>query len=208
MARSTSKLRRRQAFTLIEVMVSLGVMTVGAMAMLALQAHTIRSNSHARQLSTALQIAQRWVERFKQDAYSWNQAGYFNVAGQPNDAVVLQQTQFLRQVATAPNVFQTIANLVPGVSNAFDYQGNDIANTSAEPAIFYCASFRPAWVYYGRAMRVDVRVWWPREGSNLANDFPTCIDDNAKLNPGPATLMNNYHVVYMPTVIRMVPVYN
>jgi prepilin-type N-terminal cleavage/methylation domain-containing protein len=191
--------RQRQAFTLIEVMVSLGVMTVGAMAIVALQQHTIRSNSHARQVTTAMQIAQRWVERLKQDAHTWNAPG------------TLAQTAYLQQIVANPNVFQTInvAFNPPGnpVSNAFDYQGNDIANNSVNPPIFYCASFRPAWVFNGRAMRVDVRVWWAREGFEpTAGTLAACADDNTALNPTGAQF-NNQHVVYLPSVIRMVPLF-
>jgi prepilin-type N-terminal cleavage/methylation domain-containing protein len=201
----TTRLRatKRQGFTLIEVMVSLGIMSMGAMAMIALQTHTIRSNAHARQLTTAMQIAQRWVERFKQDAISWRQVGVFNT---PIDAAaVLAGGSYLKQITPPPNVFQPIVNTTPGVSNAFDYQGNDIPNTSTDPPIFYCAAFRPAWVFYGRAMRVDVRVWWPREdlGTTITTDFPACDGNHAALNPG-GTLFNNYHIVYLPTVIRMV----
>lgn len=224
--------RRRsvQGFTLIEVMISIGIMTLGAMAILALQQHVIRSNAHARQLSTASQIAQRWIERLKQDAFSWNQEGTF--PGPPNDAVVLAGTTFLRQVATAPNVFQTLTvpavmqpvlNQIGGISNSFDFQGNDVLPNSTKPDVFYCASFRPSWVYYGQALRVDVRVWWAVDahaavqGSNKVQhvvsgntgDFPGCVDDNARLNPGPnGTLINDYHVVYLSTVIRFTPVYN
>ncbi|MFI5307157.1 MAG: prepilin-type N-terminal cleavage/methylation domain-containing protein, partial [Polyangiales bacterium] len=130
---------RRGGFTLIEVMVSLGIMTVGALGMLALEQHTIRSNSHARQLSTAMQLAQLWVERLKQDGSRWIVAGA--TPGGPNAAIILAQTSFLVQVAANANKFQTIANTTATVSNAFDYQGNDVANNS--PNVFYCASFRP-----------------------------------------------------------------
>jgi prepilin-type N-terminal cleavage/methylation domain-containing protein len=203
-----SSQRRRQGFTLIEVMISLLVMTVGVLPLLALHSYGIRSNTHARQMSIALSIAERWVDRFQQDAHTWNQVGVFNVAGQPNDAVVLANTTYLRQIVTTPNVYQTIGNVTPLISNAFDYRGNDVANVGGNTPIFFCASFRPAWVYYGRAMRVDVRIWWAREGSDLNTTFPGCADDNVQLNPGPNTLMNNYHVVYLPTVIRVVPLYN
>jgi len=192
---------------LIEVMVSLGIMTVGAMAMVALQQHTTRSNAHARELSTAMQIAQLWVERLKEDGARWTTIGYLNVPGQPNDAVVLGTTAFLKQVTTAgfPPPFQTIAGTSPAVSNAFDFLGNDIA--SNDPSVYYCASFRPAWVYYGRALRVDVRVWWARESNNatanaITVDFPGCVDDDVRLAPA-GSMFNAYHMVYLPTVIRV-----
>ena len=171
-------------------MVSLGVMTVGAMAILALQQHSIRSNSHARQLTISMQIAQQWVERLKQDAASWNAVGL--AAGSPTAAEVLANTLFLRAIVGAPNVFQTIPNTTLNVSNAFDFMGNDTArdNTIAARPVFYCASMRLGWVYFGRAMRADVRVWWPRNESGISSailtDFPACGDDNGKLNPGGA----------------------
>ena len=67
--------RRRQGFTLVEVMVSLGIMTIGAMAVLAMQQQIIRGNMHARQLTTATQIAQNVIERLKIDSLSWTAAG-------------------------------------------------------------------------------------------------------------------------------------
>lgn len=203
--------RKRAGFTLIEVMVSLGIMTVGAMAILALQQHSIRSNAHARQLTIAMQIAQQWVERLKQDGATWNQVGL--ATGNPSASDVLSRTLFLSAIVGAPNVFQTIPNTTNTVSNAFDYMGNDTArdNTITTRPVFYCASMRLGWVYYGRAMRADVRVWWARNESGGANgiltDFAACADDNNKLNPG-GTAYNNYHAVYLPTVIRMTTVDN
>jgi type IV pilus assembly protein PilV len=190
--------RRRSAFTLIEVMVSLGVMTVGAMAILALQTHTIRSNSHARELTTAMQIAQIWAERLKQDAATWNEAAA--ASGTPSVSTVLANTTYLRTISSPP-AFATLTNLTAPISNAFDRDGNDVTPGTH----FYCASVRLGWVYFGRAMRADVRVWWAREDKQITVDFPACQDTDAPLNPG-GTQFDNYHVVYLPTVIRMVTV--
>jgi Tfp pilus assembly protein PilV len=207
MTRRYPRRRRRDGFTLIEVMVSLGVMMVGAMAVIALQQHTVRANTHARELTTAMNIAQMWVERIKQDNASWTQAGFVGTPGQPTPAQVLSNTTWLGAVVTGPNVFQTLT--VPAwagdgsISNAFDFNGKEVDPVTSTDTHF-CASFRPAWVYVGRAMRVDVRVWWarPGTGASITADFPQCQDDGAALNPG-GTRFNNYHVVYLPTVVRM-----
>jgi prepilin-type N-terminal cleavage/methylation domain-containing protein len=199
--------RRQHGFTLIEVMVSLGVMTVGAMAILALQQQSIRSNAHARQLTIATEIAERWAERFKQDAQTWNMVG--EASGTPTAADVLSRTKWLKQINSRPNEFQQIENLEEPVSNAFDYQGFDVP--SIEKKYFYCASFRPSWVYFGRAMRIDIRVWWARENiqrmsggvSNITDQFEDCADPPVTLDPGGEQYWN-YHVVYLPTVVRMV----
>ena len=204
-ARDVQRTRRRRAgFTVVEVMVSLGIMTVGAMGIIALQTHAIRSNGHARQLTIGMQIAQRWVERLKQDTHTWNLPGV--------PATVLANTTYLRAINDAPNVFTpfpfgAVANSI--ASPAFDYRGQDIAPNSADPPVFYCAAMRPAWVYFGRAMRVDVRVWWPREGFVMSTEFPSCGGEPAELDPGTAgdTLYNRnaFHVVYLSTVLRLNP---
>ena len=211
-SRVRPKRHRHAAFTLIEVMVSLGIMAMGALAIITLQQQTIRSNAHARELTTAMQIAQLWAERFKQDATQWNQAA---IAGTgPTAAVVLANTVYLKSINAAPNVFQLIPtnNAAPLATNAFDFRFNEVVNT--DPSVYYCVSFRPAWVSFGRAMRVDVRVWWARTGivhspaflGTVTANFPNCDDTaNLTLDPG-GTLFNDYHVVYLPTVIRMVTV--
>jgi type IV pilus modification protein PilV len=193
--------RRRAGFTVVEVMVSLGIMTVGAMGIIALQTHAIRSNGHARQLTIGMQIAQRWIERLKQDTHTWNQAGA--------PGTVLANTDYLQVINGAPNVFSVIPNSTTATaSRAFDYRGQDVAADLEESAIFYCAAMRPAWVYFGRAMRVDVRVWWPREGYDTRTEFGGCDVNFAQLDPGGAgTLYNKnaFHVVYLSTVLRLNP---
>jgi hypothetical protein len=97
-------------------------------------------------------------------------------------------------------VFQQIPQsaVQTDASNAFDFRGNEIAGVwgGAVPANanpWFCVSFRPAWVYVGRALRVDVRVFWPRpqSGQNLVD----CVDDQPML-PG------RYMSTYLSTVIK------
>jgi prepilin-type N-terminal cleavage/methylation domain-containing protein len=199
-------MRRREGFTLVEVMVSLGVMTIGAMALIGMQQQTTRANVHARSLTVATQIAQNVIERMKLEAIAWN-------AATVTPAVDLANAPSLaRIVGSTPGQFMTLpAGPGPRVlSNAFDYYGADLdittGNAAALASIFYCASYRLTWVYNtNRAMRVDVRVWWTKEAPSrsINTDFPRCADDNAKLNPAGA-MFDNYHVVYLSTVIRPV----
>jgi type IV pilus assembly protein PilV len=211
--RNRRRARGRQGFTLVEVIISLGVMTIGAMGVIALQQHAIRANSHARQLSMGMQLAQVWMERFKQDAHTWNQPGA--------PGAVLNQTLYLRAIdGIAPNTFIAIPNSDgfqwPAASGriigsrAFNFRGEELSlGAQVNGDIFYCAAFRPAWVYFGRAMRVDVRVWWPREGFDMTL-FQNCNANLEQLDQGgpPTTAFNrnSHHVVYLSTVIRMTPV--
>jgi prepilin-type N-terminal cleavage/methylation domain-containing protein len=193
--------RKQSGFTLVEVMVSLGIMTIGAMAVLAMQQQIIRANVHARELTTATQIAQNVVERLKIDAAGWTVPG------------VPVGTQYLGGVAPgAIGTFTTlpfIAAANGGVtrlqSNTFDYYGDDLDTSVGNPdRMYYCASYRLSFVYTNnRIIRADVRVWWAREGmaAPIRTDFVKCADDGARLSPG-GSLINNYHIVYLSTVLR------
>jgi prepilin-type N-terminal cleavage/methylation domain-containing protein len=206
-------MRRRSAgFTLVEVMVSLGVMTVGAMSIIALQQQTTRANVHAREVTTATQIAQNVLERLKLEAIAWNR-----VTGAP--ASDLQRTPtLLRIVGSTPGNFmglppQTFAATPPReLSNAFDYYGADVDLTNATSAtlatVYFCAGIRLSWIYTNlRAMRADVRVFWPRDGSGrtITSDFAACVDNNSGLNPNGA-YYNAYHIIYLSTVLRPAPI--
>ena len=198
--------RRRQAFTLVEVMVSLGVMTIGAMALIAMQQQTTRANVHARTLTVATQIAQNVIERLKLEALTWN-------AVTTSPATDLVNAPSLAKIAAGatPGEFMTLTPRFPDtrlLSNAFDYYGADrdlTTGAAAEvAATYYCASYRLTWIYATfRAMRVDVRVWWSKEAPSrsITTDFPACADNNAKLNPN-GTMYDAYHIVYLSTVIR------
>ena len=196
-------MRRRAGFTLVEVMISLGVMTVGAMALIGMQQQTTRANVHARTLTTASQIAQNVIERLKMEGLSWKGVDLgpaTELAQAPSLAKIVGATE--GQFMTLPPV----AGLRP-LSNAFDYYGNDLdistGNATALAQVFYCASYRLSWVYVNRLMRVDVRVWWSKEAPSrsILDDFPRCADNDSDLNPG-GNQFDNYHVVYLSTVIR------
>lgn len=188
--------RRASGFTIIEVITAMGVMVIGVMALVGLQAHTVRINSLARQMTTAGQIAQTWLERMKQDGQTWVRPGGIPPDFPESPIQVLAGTQWLQQVIAAPGRFQSIPM---GLNNSgvFDFQGNELLNGSAVPP-YFCTSFKPQWVWLGRAIRVDVRVYWPRE---RATAVVNCVDTDGPLNPGGA-LNNRFHFYYLSTVIK------
>jgi len=153
-----------------------------------------------------MQIAQTWIERLKQDAFSWTSPAT-GVAPLPTPAQALANTAYLNRVLTSPNVFQQIPiATTPNASNGFDFRGFELdLTTITGQDLHYCASFKPSWVIIGRALRVDVRVWWPRHASQA--DMTTwvanrCLDDDVSLSPSdPPILIDRYHIVYLSTVI-------
>jgi type II secretion system protein I len=202
-------MQRRRGFTLVEVMIALGVMTIGAMSIIAMQQQTTRANVHARDMTIATQIAQTQLERLKLDALVWNAA----TSAPQTD---LTTTFWLGKiVGSTPGSFMTIAPRPDTngaqtrlLTNAFSYYGVDMDLNGASAAtlaqVRFCASHRLSWIYNNfRVMRADVRVWWTKEAPthSITSDFPGCADDNASLNPNGAHY-DDYHVVYLSTVLR------
>jgi type IV pilus assembly protein PilV len=203
---------RREGFTLVEVMVALGVMTISAMALFGMQAQATRANVRARDMTVASQIAQNVIERLKLDSLAWN-----TIADSTQD---FRNTLWLHHIngATAGN-FMRLPEMsdiprvskTPVLSNGFNQYGVDVPISGAAADVLagirFCASMRLAWVYEThRAMRADVRVWWTKEAPSrsIIADFPACDDDNVRLLPG-GTLFESYHTVYLSTVIRPHP---
>lgn len=187
--------RRARGFTIVEVIVAMGLMVMGTMVIIGLQSHTVAVNSLARQMSTANNIAQTWIERMKQDSHRWTQVGNENGV---TLIQALQGTLWLQAVNATPNVFQTVPIML-NTSGAFDFQGNEIfLNQPGAPAPFFCTGYRTAWGWPGRTVRVDVRVFWPRERTGAVAN---CIDTNAPLNPG-GVLFSRFHTVYLSTVVK------
>ena len=201
--------RRGAGFTLVEVMVSLGVMTVGAMSIIALQQQTTRANVHSRELTTATQIAQNVLERLKLEGVAWT-----TVSATPATDLRNAPT-LLPIIGAAPGSFIALvprpvssAGVTRVLSNAFDYYGADVDLTNVNAAtlaqVHFCAGYRLSWIYNNfRALRADVRVFWAKDGSGrtITTDFATCNDDNTSLNPN-GSKYDLYHVVYLSTVIR------
>jgi type IV pilus assembly protein PilV len=57
--------RRAGGFTLIEVMITLGILAVGLLALAAMQLHSLRQGAVGRNTSVAMTIAQDQLEQFQ-----------------------------------------------------------------------------------------------------------------------------------------------
>lgn len=171
----------KRGYTVVEVMMALAVLTLGAAGVIAMQKATIVANVNARNLATANAIAQSWMERMRVDAQAWNEQG-----GSPDIA----NTQWLNLAVNAPptngsgwftpNVVN-VNTTFPAGSPVADVMGADLYagdTTALVPA--FCTQVRltrfansqsSQIAQFYRAIRVEVRVVWARGGVQL--DCPT-----------------------------------
>lgn len=188
--KSTLRSRRRaQGFTLVEVMMAVGVITVGAMAIMAMQKATIVANTSARELTAANEINRSWIERVKLDSVNWTTQGCNQTAIQP----VVGATNMLSvlDATCGPTLW-----LTPPGGGAADFRGHPLTLPvdAGDPPPRFCTNHRFDWVVPGSVARVTVRTWWHRAGSGQGNtdlvdytQFPNCTDPEgvtAEVGPG------------------------
>lgn len=173
MKRAPSK---RLGYTVLEVMMSLAVLTVGAGGVIAMQKATALGNTSARNVATANALAESWAERLRAESLMWNA---------PNGANDLPtDTRWLKSADASPPVWVDPDEIVlnPG-SNVFagspsaDIIGSDIyPGNSAQPA--FCTKVRlmrlafypnpsNAALTTSRTIRAEIRVFWDRGGAPL-----------------------------------------
>ncbi len=176
----------KRGYTLVEVMMAMGIMAMGGVGIMGLHQASTKANLEARQISMANNVMRTWMERLKRDALLWTQGG--DSAATAN----LTPTAYLSQ--------QGAGWFVPdptdaAESHAFDHFGRD---TSVAATMRYCANVRVVWVVPGLAVRTDVRVWWVKRGVD-GTAFVGCA---AGTDPNTLTANANLHFVSASNVVR------
>ncbi len=166
----------RAGFTLLEVMIAVGLMTVGALAIMAMQQAATRGNVEARQIGTATEITSRWIERLRRETLRWNAVGT-----SPADlgdggllaALVGPMNEDDPDDETDNVAWQAIpvdGTLTGDIGPAFDWTGLPVPNVAPDEddptdAVRYCTYVQLTWVREGSLMRADVLTWWHRRGA-------------------------------------------
>lgn len=155
--------RNQPGFTLVEVMIAIGIMTVGSLGILSMHHAVSGANRSTQEMSTALAITERWVERVERDALAWSAEGL--------NTAVLTGTDYLSPLA---GTVSSTGWFTPITSAGFNYFGDD-TNTAAD--IKYCTNLRLSWLRQGISARVDVRTFWYRAGYVAGNaTHPNWVD--------------------------------
>lgn len=194
----------RAGFTLVEVMIAVGVMTVGSLGILAMHRAVTEGNRNGREMTTAMAITETWLERIERDALSWNSAGI--------NAAALGNTQYLSalqdQVGSTGWILRNPVD--PAESSAFDFFGNDVAPGNAK----YCVNLQLTWVRQGEAIRADVRTFWYREGRMPGDpadanwvpgaNFRGAVCGAAQATGWETNAAPNINFLYASTVVRWI----
>ncbi|KYF66897.1 hypothetical protein BE11_08155 [Sorangium cellulosum] len=183
----------RRGYTLIEVMAALGVLAIGATGVLALQKATLISNTNARNIAIANNIAMTWAERLRVDALQWNDPN--RVPDRDSD------TDWLSLMTTAPFPEKRTPTLIPALgAPSADVFGTDIyTGDTSQPA--FCTHVRFSQFTdvtsgarrWATLIRAEIRVIWERSGNPIdCAVAPVVVDAEPE----------RFGAVYVTTAVR------
>lgn len=218
--------RRRlssRGFTLIEILVSITLLAVGAAGVIAMQKSAVQGHQEARQMDVANGIAREWMERLRRDAALWTPVvGQQGVTPPPNlaQAPIVQMYSptrwYLPTQRIAPQGAQTdvespgfdvlgrdvpIAALGAAAQGQVNGAGTFLTNTGT--VLEYCTNVRITPLTADQTLlRAEVRVFWPR-GLYVSLDPNVCTQDPpAAWEADPVGVTQQYHFVYLASAIR------
>lgn len=199
---------RRRGYTVVEVMMAMAVLSIGATGVIAMQKTALLGNLSARNLTTGSAIASAWIERLRIDGLRWEVDGtgvdtigstaYLNVVGTDYPNVANPEGQWFVPAASPDNALL-------GVQPTEDVRGMDTA-VAAEQG--FCTNLRLTQIL-PNMVRAEVRVFWLRHqgGGNTTTTGtiggqPLCSDDAGYLAAlSTPQAQQRYHFVYLSSTI-------
>ena len=174
-----------RGYTIMEVMMSMSVLAIGAAGVITMQKATVYGNTHARNLATANAVAATWAERLRADGALWT-----NPADAPS---TLANTRWLKEAEVTTGDWFSPTAIDDVGSPAADVLGADLYSPGdADPeAQAFCTQMRLTQVY-PTLIRAEIRVFWSRAS------VPVTCD----LQVDPASEVGKYGFVYVTTGIH------
>jgi prepilin-type N-terminal cleavage/methylation domain-containing protein len=191
----------RRGYTVVEVMMAMAILAVGATGVIAMQKATLIGNVRARDLHVGNAIASSWIERLRADSQRWlvnedststiGQTRWLNVVGSDFPTVAGAEGAWFRPAQVA----------LEDISYLADVRGDDTTDPSVAG---FCTHLRLTQLT-PRMIRAEVRVYWlkthgvsttPQSGGTLGG-VAFCNEDPALVGAE----RQRYHFVYMTSGI-------
>lgn len=194
---------KQQGFTVVELMMSLAILTVGISGIIAMQRVTAYSNLHSKSVATATQIANAWQDQLLVDGSVWTTAtGLAPVAA-------LNSTTWLINANTTSGWLRPAYSPGRLFGAGFDALGNPVTEANIAQAQF-CVHLLlvPVVALTGAnsqnaTLRVTVRVVWPRAQTSQIETASFCAPSTDVATIAAAT--DRYHSLYHTFAIRVRP---
>jgi Tfp pilus assembly protein PilV len=194
--------RKQGGYTVVELVMAMGIFALGVTGVAAMQTATSVSNRHAKNLAIATSIAKTWQEELAIDAMRWTD----------NPLSLTTDTTWLKTATpgSTPAWMVPLTNPLATMGASFDALGNFIPNAAAAT---FCVHIRltPLMTAVGSGLtRTEVRVFWAKAGYAWEGGSAPCtaapgsfrtLDTSATSSAG-NTELDNFHFVYMTSAVR------
>jgi type IV pilus assembly protein PilV len=207
-------------YTVVELLMSLTVLALGASGVIAMQRVTLESNRYAKNLALATRVGEAWADQLHADAARWTLTSPLT-----NTTWLKEVGLTCNQTAGVKTWFRPEWNSDRKFGPAFDALGNpvDLGTTTPDSFTQFCVHLQLAWLHCsvpplgGGAMgngiiRAEVRVIWRRDDDRFASGA-------AFQKTGQAALCNSqdvagvtsdialggYNAVFFSSAIRQAP---
>lgn len=186
---SSHRRRARRGYTLVELMMALAIFMLSVLGIMSMQKVVASSNAHARNLAMAQHLAHATAAQLEMDGTLFR--------GAPTGAWLVPEP--------SPGKWKRLSySAARKFGSAFDGFGTALADTDKSQARF-CTNVRVVWLFpttMGRenngVLRGEIRVYWPRQGTDVSN---FCNEDDgtlAKLGQD----ADKYQFVYETVAVR------
>jgi len=197
----TRRLRRSlrrlaRGYTIVELMMSLTVLALGASGVIAMQKVTLATNRNAKNLSIATRIAQAWADQLTADAALWSPGP------SPRDA-----TTWLVEADDTPAWFIPSYSADREFGPAFDALGKPVDPDDSAGVAHFCTHLRFAFMHSettptvgNGAIRAQIRIFWRRDDS--AADPPGADKPCSVTDAQFTAAQDDLNFVYLTTAVR------
>ena len=193
--------RAGRGFTVLEVLIGVLLMTVGLLAVFAMQATAIQTNRASYDLRAATELAETTLERLQRDALMWGQSGDpgdYGAGAWVNGAMgttITDTWAFPPRPAGVAGGRQPTWNDL-GLAQDDVARWNDYRGRNSK----FCLNYLADWLRGPTFARVTVMVRWPRNRAGeqaLRNDCSrlTALND--------AVLLRDFYEVRATGPVRM-----
>lgn len=213
LSKTRRRLRASLGYTLIEVMMGLSVLAIGASAILSIQQVTVFGGINQRSIIGATNTAQSWIDRLRVEAMAWHSL--------TNSDITAANTPFLNAGVTGATAFNwtSPSAAAVGATGAHALDGGEIVPDVAVSGAAFCTHYRLTRLEPNPSgsFRLEVRAFYAKNGR--AVDAECAAAPNAVTNMftaggtitvnhgngGTVHSRDEYGIVVLTTVIRRSP---
>jgi prepilin-type N-terminal cleavage/methylation domain-containing protein len=189
---------RQRGYTVIELMMSLSVLAIGASGIIAMQKVTVASGAHSKNLAVATRVASAWADALAADSSLWNS---------PSDLIETTWLQNLTSGQTTTQWFRPEYSALRRFGPGFSALGDPVQDPNHA---HFCTDIRLTWLRNdpnlpgASLMRAEIRVFWRSDRVWPELDIPANIcdpDANSPLTLENENVADAFHFVHLTTAI-------